>query len=151
MAALEPLCHLFGVNPNKFSKYENILIETDIFIRIFEKLKEFYRQQHSIHSFISLKLNGDMINMMDSNIAKHIINDITSTNEYTIQGISNYTSIHVDILTDLAAGLNTNPLLTNFRRIVELHREVRPKLYHTIAKKIIAEFELICEDVDSSI
>lgn len=51
------------------------------------------------------------------------------------------------IITDLASGINTSPLLINLRILIELHRTVRPKLYHSIAKKILAELELNCNAV----
>lgn len=46
MAALQPLCVLFGINPKKFSHFEHILLEAELFLRITKELIEVYREQH---------------------------------------------------------------------------------------------------------
>lgn len=45
MAAVEPLCRLFGVDPKNLSKDESILLETDLFILICNELVEIFRTQ----------------------------------------------------------------------------------------------------------
>ncbi len=143
MSAVEPFCQLFGVNPKRFSREESIFIEIDLFVRIYERLKEYFSETYKNHNFINL--NKEVKNMeLEKNLIKIIINDITSTENYTLQGIANYANIHLDIVSDLAAGLNTKPLAIYFRRIIELHRLVRPELYGMLAQKIISEYESFC-------
>ncbi|HEX2549459.1 MAG TPA: hypothetical protein VHM20_06500, partial [Gammaproteobacteria bacterium] len=54
------------------------------------------------------------------------------------------TGIHEDVINDLSSGLNTKPLAINFRKMIELHRTVRPALYQLLAKKIIYEYQKTC-------
>jgi hypothetical protein len=142
MPALEPFCQLLGIDFKKFSKNENILIEIDIFFRLQDKLKIYFNETSETF-FKFINYGTEIQNMMrEDNLIKAIISDILSTGDYTIIGISNYTNIHLDIVSDLACGLNTKPLTIYSRKIIELHRKVRPELYYSLAKKIISEYEL---------
>lgn len=60
--------------------------------------------------------------------------------EYNLEGIAYYADIPIDIIHELAAGLNTKPLATCLRKIIELHRSVRKELYQAIGQKIAAEY-----------
>jgi len=77
--------------------------------------------------------------MLEKNFTQFILNDIFSTDEYTVQGIAHYMDTHEDIIQELASGLNTKPLASYLRKIIELHRSVRRELYLAIGKKIAAE------------
>ena len=50
-----------------------------------------------------------------------------------------HTQIPEEVIYELAAGQNTNPSLKCIRKIIELHRNTRPALYHAIVKKIVDE------------
>lgn len=140
MPAVEPLCHLIGINHTKFSKQENMLIEAELFLRICEELKEIIKNQYKDY-FRFIKINSETENiMLETIFTKLIINDILSTGEYTIQGIACYTDTHEDIIGELASGLNTKPLATCLRKIIELHRTVRKEVYQSIGKKIASEY-----------
>lgn len=136
MAAMEPLCHLIGINSKKFSKEEFKLLEAEIFIRIYDELKEIFRKKYKDFSYlIKLTINQENT-MLEKNFTQIILNDILSTEEYTLQGIAHYTDIPEDVIHELASGLNTKPLVTCLRKVIELHRLVRRELYQSIGKKI---------------
>jgi hypothetical protein len=140
MAAMEPLCHLIGVSPKKFSKEEFKLLEAEIFIRICDELKEVFRQQYKDFFYLMKFTIIQEDTMLEKNFTQFILNDILSTKEYTIQGIAYYADIPEDVIQELASGLNTRPLATYLRRVIELHRLVRRELYQAIGKKIIASY-----------
>lgn len=138
MSMVEPLCLLAGINPSLFSKEEIFLLEIDLFTRICEELKEFFKNQHRNY-FRIIKLNAVMENaIMETKFIRNIINDIVLTKEYSLQGVACYTHTTEDVIFEVACGRNTNPLSTLLRKIIELHRIVRPNLYRDIMKKIIA-------------
>lgn len=140
MSAPEPLCYLIGINPKKFSKEELNILEADIFIRICDELKNIFKSEYK-NFFYLLKFTTIQENaMLEKNFIQIILNDILSTEEYTIQGIAHYTDIHEDVIHELASGLNTKPLASCLRKVIELHRLVRRELYQTIVKKIVASY-----------
>ena len=71
---------------------------------------------------------------------QEVINDILSTQEYSLTGIATHTQIPEDVLSDVAAGMNTNPTFDFTRKIFELHASVRRELYDQIMRKIAAEY-----------
>lgn len=137
MFKTKPLCLLAGINSDQFSKEENILLEIDLFISICEELKEIFKINYK-EFFRVMKFNKETENqIMEVNFVRCIINDILSTEEYTLHGIAYYTSTPEDVIFELAAGQNTNPSSTLLRKIIELHRLVRPNLYKDIMDKLI--------------
>jgi hypothetical protein len=46
MSAVELLCHIVGMNSAIFTKAENLFLEAELFTRICEQLREFFRKQH---------------------------------------------------------------------------------------------------------
>lgn len=137
MAAMEPLCVLIGIKPSKLTNQEKFLLESEIFLSICEELKEVFRKQHKEYFYL-MKFTFEKENaMLDANLARLIIQDIILTGEYNFEGISRYTHIHEDVLQEIYAGKNLNPSVTLFRKILELHRMVRPELYQKISAKIL--------------
>lgn len=115
MPAMEPFSNLFGINKKKLSKEESSLLEAELFIRICNELKEFFKQQYK-NFFYLMKLNMDKENLMlEGNFILLLIQDILASGEYTLQGIARYTDIPEDVVYDLATGLNTKPLAIFFR------------------------------------
>lgn len=140
MSAIEPLCHLAGINPNKLTKEESLLLEIELFARICEELKEAFKKQHKEY-FRLMKLTTEKENtMLESKFVRLIIQDILSTGEYSLEGIAYYTNTHEDIIQETYIGKNTNPSAALLRKIIELHRTVRRDLYQTIMKKIAVEY-----------
>lgn len=140
MAAITPLFQLMGIDISNLLKEELLIIEAELFIRICEELKEVFREQHKDY-FRLMKLTKEMENtMLESNFASLIVKDIISTQEYTLQGIAEYTDFHEDVVVDVIAGRNDWPSSVFLRRIIELHHSVRTELYRSIMKKIATKY-----------
>lgn len=116
MGALEPLCHLLGINPSKLSKDENLLLEVDLYLRICDELNEMFRQEYKDY-FYFLKFTLSMEKtMLEDNFIRLIMRDILATGEYNLQGIARYIDTPDDIVHELASGLNTKPLGVHLRK-----------------------------------
>ncbi len=139
MSTVQPLCLLLEIDPRQFSKEELLLLEAELFVRICGELKEIIREQNKDY-FRIMKFNLEKENtMLEIKFIRCIINDILSTEEYNLLGVALYTDTPEDVIYELASGFNTNPTFLLSRKIIELHRTVRPNLYREIANKIRQE------------
>ena len=140
MAVMESFFHLAWVSPCKLTKDENKFLQTEIFIRIYDELKEYFKAQHQDY-FDLMKFDAQMENaIMEGNFFRCLIKDILSTEEYSLSGIAYYTHSSEEVIYDVVIGLNTNPSLSLARKIIELHRSIRPELYRAIVAKIVNEY-----------
>ncbi|HSW94069.1 MAG TPA: hypothetical protein VLJ15_06940 [Gammaproteobacteria bacterium] len=140
MSAMEPLCRLASIDPTKFTREEKFIIEMELFTRICEVLGEEFKTGYQNY-FRLLKCDAEMENaVMEANFLRCLINDILSTEEYTLSGIARYTQTPEDVVYELATGLNTNPSAIFLRKIIELHRFVRRELYSMIIEKIMTDY-----------
>lgn len=136
---MRPLCHLMEINHHKFSKEEHLFLEAELFLRICEEFKESIREQNKDY-FRLMKFNTEKEDaMIEANFIRCIINDILSTQDYNLPGIAYYTNTPEDVIYEVVAGRNTSPSLLLSRKVIELHRSVRPNLYREIMSKIINE------------
>ena len=78
--------------------------------------------------------------MLEENFIRLVLNDILSTNEYTLEGIANYVDTHEDVIHEVISGRNSNPSAMLLRRAIELHRLVRNELYSAFMKKIAEKY-----------
>lgn len=139
MPAVNLLCQLAGIDPCKLSKEENFMLEHVLFSKVCEKLKEIYKIEYKSY-FRMIKLSTEMENMiMDTNFARCIIKDIISTEEYSLTGVAYYTQTPEDVIFEIVTGINTDPTASLLRKIIELHRSIRPELYREIMMKLISE------------
>ena len=137
MPAIKPLCHLIEINFKKLSKEEFLLLEAEIFIRICNGLKEFFREQYKSY-FDLMKFNFKKENkMLEADFVRLITSDILSTQEYNLHGIANYSDTPEDVVQEVIDGRNIRPSAIFLWRIIELHRSVRRDLYDAIIKKIV--------------
>lgn len=137
MSSTQPLCHLVGINSQKLSRNENILLEAELFSRLCEELKNMFREQYQRY-FDLLKFDREMENaMLEASFLRFLLNDILLTEEYSLAGIAYYTQIPEDVICDVIAGTNSAPSLPLSRKIIDLHRSVRPELYRELIKKIL--------------
>jgi len=140
MSERKSLCFLLGMTLENFSKEELLLFEAEIFIRIYKELIEFFKKKYDEY-FRIMKFTTEMEkNMLETNFICLIVNDILSTQEYTIEGIAFYTNIHEEVLCGFASGLNTKPSAEALLRMIEIHILVRKDLYDSIKKKLAMEF-----------
>lgn len=136
MSAIEPLYHSIRTTSHKLTKEEHLLLEAELFINLCAELKEIFREEYQEY-FHLMKFTTEMENtMLDENLVRLVINDILSSNEYTMEGIAQYTNTHIDVIQEMVSGLNPNPSVTLFRKTMELHRSIRSDLYHLLMKKI---------------
>jgi hypothetical protein len=141
MPAEELLCYSVGIDPCRFSKEENIIVEVELFARVCEELKKIFKDKLNEYSQF-IKLNTHLEEeMLDAKLIYCVINDILITQEYSVLGIAHYTRMPEDVIYDVALGQNTNPSLTLSRKIIELHRRVRPDLYAKVIKRIAEGYE----------
>jgi hypothetical protein len=140
MPALDWLCHIAGIDSHQFSKEENLLLEIELFFRLCNQLKELFSTQFKEY-FQLIRMNTEMENIiMEANFMRCIVNDILLSEAYTLSGIALYTQMPEDIIYEVAAGCNTSPSFYLSRKIIELHRSVRPELYKEMMKKITQGF-----------
>ncbi|MEO8400522.1 MAG: hypothetical protein ABI597_01840 [Gammaproteobacteria bacterium] len=140
MPATELLCQIMGINPDKLAREEVIILEAEIFTRVCDELREFIKDGYRNY-FRIMKFNAEMeCEMLEGNFLRCIINDILLTEEYTLSGIAYYTQSPEDVIYEITVGNNNNPSMLLSRKIIELHRSVRPTLYREIIKKIAANF-----------
>ncbi|OGT67081.1 MAG: hypothetical protein A3J38_05310 [Gammaproteobacteria bacterium RIFCSPHIGHO2_12_FULL_45_9] len=144
MSAMEPLIRLLDVNVALFSQEEIQLLDALFFSYLCAELKETFRR--SYHDYFRLmKFTQEKEDaMLETNFARLLIQDILSTEEYTLTGIAYYTNTHADVIDEVMIGRNTSPSALFFRKIVELHCSVRRDLYRSILKKITV-LSLQCE------
>lgn len=138
MSAMESLYRVFKINSAKFSRNEIQILEGELFDRVYNELMVFFKSQNTTHVCFE-NLNKDKEKaMIEDNFARCVINDILSTEEYTLPGIARYTQMPEDVIYDVITGRNTSPSAKFVRRVIELHRSVRKDLYKSILNKIIS-------------
>ncbi|MCC2667279.1 MAG: hypothetical protein K0S63_1195 [Gammaproteobacteria bacterium] len=140
MAAMEPLCQLLGVNPAVLTRGEILILEAELFIYICEALKEIIKAKYRNY-FCVMKFNQHVENsMIEAEFIRCLINDILVTKEYSLLGIASYTNTPEDVVHEVATGNNKNPSLIFSRKVIELHRTVRPEIYQAIMKKVTTDY-----------
>lgn len=139
MPATEPLCHLIGINRSKLSKIEYLLLEAEIYIRICEGLREYFRKQYKDYFYV-MKFTIEMENtMLETNLVRLITHDILTTEEYNLNGIACYSDTPEDVIQEVIDGRNVRPSANFLWKLIELHQSVRRDLYDAIIKKIITQ------------
>jgi len=139
MAAAELFYRMIGVNDYSLSKQESGILEVNLFMRVCEEIEKVFKSQYKDY-FRLIKSNEEMEKvMLDGGLIRHVLSDILLTEEYSLEGIALYTQTSEEVICDLIAGQNAVPSLSLSRKIVELHRFVRPDLYKEIIQKITAE------------
>lgn len=140
MSAMEPLYRLVGVIPSRLTEEQSLLLEAEIFARICEELREIFRKQHREY-FRLMKFTTEMENMMlESKFVRLIIQDTLATGEYSLGGIAHYTDTHEEVIEEMMIGRNASPSAAFLRKLIDLHRSVRPELYKEIVKKVTENY-----------
>lgn len=140
MPAIEPLCQLIGINTNYFSKKEILVLEIEIFFHVCKEIKDIIKIKNDTY-FRLMKLSLDREEaVLDASLMRHVINDILLSDEYSLEGIAFYTQMPEEVISDIAEGINLAPSLSLSRKLIELHRFVRPNFYREIIKKIISKY-----------
>src|SRR5579871_3524885 len=109
MSSMESLYFLIGNSSSKFSRKEIFILEAELFFRLYDELKNFFKIQYKNY-FRLMKFNWEMEEvMLEDNFARCVINDILATEEYTLPGIAYYTRTPEEVVYEVAIGRNTNP------------------------------------------
>jgi hypothetical protein len=139
MSALELLCRLADVKPQQFSREENLILEAELFARLYSELKNRFRTDFNEY-FKLLKYNQEAEDaVLEAHFLRCIINDILTTESYTMAGIATYTQTPEDIIYEVATGQIVNPSFMLTRKLIDLHRAVRPNLYREVFTKAVKE------------
>ena len=143
MAATEPLCCIAGINPSKLSREESQLLEAELFIRICDELKEHFKINYKEYLRL-IKNNTEREGMMiEGHFFQCVMGDILATKDYSLPGIACHTHIPEEVLYEIAIGRNINPSLAVARKIIELHRSIRPELYRKMIDKLVVENSIV--------
>src|ERR1700730_8274210 len=118
MSAIEPLCRLFGINPDDLSKEDLIVLEFDLLLRLCHELKEHFRKQSKNYFFANDEKENTML---EAHLLYLIVQDILATGEYNAEGIARYTDSHEDVIREVYGGRNLDPSARLFRKTIELH------------------------------
>ena len=135
MSAMEPLCHILSTESQQLSREEILIIEAELFSRLCDELKEMMRSQLRDYFYVMKFSKEKEDKMLDANFIRFILRDLLATEEYTLDGIAQYTNTSSDVVTEVASGQITNPSAVFLRRVIELHRTVRQDLYVAIMRK----------------
>jgi hypothetical protein len=137
MPAIEPLTSMLGLKASKFSQIELVLLEIEILTLVCEEIKKMMQSDYHDY-FHYLKYSADKEkNMLEENVLRYVINDIISSEQYSLAGIAYYTHTPIEVINDVAMGNNTMPSFSLSRKIIDLHRSVRPDLYQEIIQKLV--------------
>ncbi|MFZ2315412.1 MAG: hypothetical protein WAW86_07125 [Gammaproteobacteria bacterium] len=137
MASITPLYHLIEINSDDFSKEEMFFMDMILFFNLCEELRNIILSGYKSY-FFSIKANAEKEkSMLEQNFMSCILNDILSTAEYSLTGIAYYTNTPEEVLLDISTGANSNPTFAVSRKLIDLHRSVKPELYLSLLKKIL--------------
>lgn len=119
----------------KLSKSENTLLENYLLACLSHHLCDSQKDQYG--SYLKLLRNQphQENDMTEANFLRFLVNDILSTNEYTLDGIANTIRIPLDPILEIVSGINTNPSVTLASKLIKLHSSVRRDLYKKITEK----------------
>ena len=135
MTAIEPLCLLVGIHPKKLSKEKNLLLEAELFARLYTKFEAMFRKQYESY-FHLMKFNLYKENiMLGENFARLFVRNMLSTGSYTLPGIARYIDMHQDIVKEVLEGRNLYPSAFFVRRVIELDRIERRDFYRALLKE----------------
>lgn len=138
MPALEPFYHLLDAKQKRVSKNEVLLIEIILFLQLEYALNKIIRTVCA-HEKNTHDTDCKEHNMIESNFVRNLIEDILSTEEYTLSGIAFHLQVPEEVLSDILIGYNQSPSLVLARKIMELHKCVRRDLYQYVVKKIVSQ------------
>jgi len=137
MPALEPFYYLLNTKQQRMSKNEMLLTEVIFFLQLEYALSKIIKAVR-LHEKGTEEHHHKEHVMIENNFVKNLIEDILSTEEYTLAGIAFHLQVPEEVLSDILIGYNQSPSLVLARKIMELHKCVRRDLYQYLVKKIIS-------------
>lgn len=140
MSGIEPFHVLLGLNLASFPKEKQSILEADLFFRLYFKLKNHFNCIYKADLELLKLTVGVEGELMDNNFLRFIINDLVSSEEYTISGIAYHTNTPEDVIYEYAMGYCMSPSAKLVQRLIGLHRVVRKELYSKIVQEISEEY-----------
>ena len=137
MPAPAAFTEVIGVDAALFSKEENLFLEMALFYQVVSELKRLFHKQWKLY-FHLVAIKPKEETMQETHYLRCIINDIIRSETYTLSGIAVYTHEPFDSIYEVVSGENTSPSWRLWRKIVDLHRTVRPELYQGIMRKLLS-------------
>lgn len=137
MPAIQPLASMFNIDVSKLPKDKCILLEIELFMRVTDLLVDTLQQIFFSYTRLLKPLDEKEGEMIKQNWVSLILKDILCSQEYTLDGIALYIDTSEDVLEDVLSEKNCYPSLYLTRKIIELHRAVRPELYRAISATIV--------------
>lgn len=137
MSIGELLSWFFREDYRKLSRAESILLEGVILVNVMEELLALFKDRDQEYRKLLKNEFYKEDETMDVNFLRHVVNDIVSTNEYTLEGIAHVIRMPLDAVLEIVTGLNTNPSLMLAAKIIKLHSDVRREFYKALMRKIV--------------
>jgi hypothetical protein len=132
MSQIEYIHQLAGIDSSQLEKDEILLLEAAMLDSLCNELSMRYQG-----TFNHIKeYHQEISTMINAHFIYFITHDLINSNDYTIEGIANYSDIPEEVIVDIIIGTNNNPSIEVSRKIIELHRLARPDLYKRILNKI---------------
>ena len=141
MSATDLLESLFRCNICKLSIKERRLSELIIFKYLYRELLQYFE----------INITEREENMLYGSIIRGIINELLLSEEYSLEGLANYTGYPEDVIYEIAAGININPTLPLSAKIIELHSLAKPEVYNSLIKKMVAHINKTQEPARNSL
>ena len=135
MSALQRLSHYLGVNLRQFSREENLFLEAELFLRISEEIWAQFKLENKDYFHHLTNFNVEHT-LMELQVIRCLIDDILRSENYTLSGIAYYTQTPEELVQELLIGYRVSPVITFTRKLIELHKEIKPDLYKNVIKKI---------------
>ncbi len=140
MSRADLVSSMLGKNLDRLSSIEKILLEVKLVTHLYHELSDIFKSRYQDYQKLIKSNQGQEESMFGAKFMQEMLNDILSTQEYSLSGVANHTHIPEDVLSDIATGLNPNPTFDLSRKLFELHTTVRRDLYNQIMRKIAAEY-----------
>ena len=109
------------------SKKEKLVVKTFLWFHLYSFLAE------------KFKLNSLEKEMIDPDLTRILIIELIKDGEYTLDGLAYATRIPLDVINDIAYGINTNPSTSTTLQII-WHYIISK---HTVTEKLRATFQLL--------
>lgn len=149
MSLPQALCTIVNIPPTALTVHENILLEAELFFSLYQQLIEFFQAPiQQFRRLIKNNLDKEKL-MLQENLIKCLVQDIISSEHYSISGIATYTDSHEEVIENILNGTHSHPSLPLARKIFELHRHIRPELYKALLNRALAEAELDDKNEDN--
>ncbi len=115
------------------------LLEIALFCRVYKTVADIFKYVYRDYFKLITNQFEREDEMMDSKFLQLIIKDILVSGDYTLEGIANILRVPLDVIVEIASGINENPSLNLALKILNLHQSVRKNFYSQLINKIVDE------------